>query len=163
MSLTLTAEAFDSADAQALVAALDAEMSLAYLPDQMFGKNLRPEHLQDGQGAFVIARLEGRPVGCGALRRLDATTAEVKRMYVDPEVRGRGVAKAILRYLIDAGRQMSVTRLVLETGIHQLEAISLYRGAGFRPIECFGEYATSPTSLCFEKTGVEISSRVERD
>jgi putative acetyltransferase len=151
LSLSLTTEALDSADARKLVAALDAEMSLVYLPEQMHGKNLRPEHLEDGQGVFVIARVDGRPVGCGALRRLSESTGELKRMYVDPEVRGRGVAKAILGYLTDAGRQMGMRRLVLETGTHQVAAIGLYGNAGFRPIECFGEYAESPTSLCLER------------
>jgi putative acetyltransferase len=151
MTLTLTAEAFDSADARKLVTALDAEFSLAYTPDQMFGKNLRPEHLEEGRGLFIIARVDGRPIGCGALRRIDDSTAELKRMYVDPGERGRGVAKAILAYLTDAGQKMGVRRLVLETGVHQGAAISLYRGAGFIPIDCFGEYAGTPTSLCFEK------------
>ena len=72
-------------------------------------------------------------------------------MYVEPGQRGRGVAKAILEHLEAAARELGTHRLVLETGIYQAEAIGLYRRAGFRPIGCFGEYADSPTSVCFEK------------
>jgi putative acetyltransferase len=151
MEVTVAVEPFDSADAIRLVAALDAHLASRYSPDQMFGPNLRPEHLQPGLGTFVIARAGGRAVGCGALRRRDDTTSEVKRMYVEPEVRGRGVAKEILEHLEAAARAMGSHRLVLETGIYQAEAIGLYGRAGFSPIACFGEYADSSTSVCFEK------------
>lgn len=152
MRITIAAEPFDSADARRLVAALDSHLAGRYPPEQRFGPNLRPEHLVPGLGTFVIARLEGRAVGCGAVRRLDETTAEVKRMYVEPEQRGQGVAKAILERLEDDARALGAGRLVLETGIHQDDAIGLYRRAGFSPIDCFGEYAEVPTSVCFEKT-----------
>jgi GNAT superfamily N-acetyltransferase len=99
----------------------------------------------------VIAKADGLAVGCGAFRMLDEVTAEVKRMYVDPAVRGRGVGREILDHLESAAHALGARRLVLETGTLQAEAISLYRRAGFKPIDCFGEYATSPTSLCFEK------------
>jgi GNAT superfamily N-acetyltransferase len=99
----------------------------------------------------VVARAEGRALGCGALRKLDDATAEVKRMYVEPEMRGRGVAQEILDHLEATGRDFGVHRLVLETGIYQAEAIGLYRRAGFKPIRCWGEYAETLTSVCFEK------------
>ena len=151
MKITVAAEPFDSDDARRLVAALDTHLAGLYPPEQRFGPNLRPEHLGSGRGAFVIARADGVAVGCGALRKLDETTAELKRMYVEPEVRGRGVGKAILDHLERTARALGARRLVLETGTFQTEAIGLYRRAGFDPIDCFGEYSTSPTSLCFEK------------
>ena len=147
----LAQEPFDSADARRLIAALDEHLASRYPPDQRFGPNLKPEHLAAGLGTFVVARIDGRAVGCGALRKLDETTAEVKRMYVAPEQRGRGVAKQILEHLEEAGLGLGVHRLVLETGIYQAEAIGLYRSAGFKPIRCWGEYAESVTSVCFEK------------
>jgi putative acetyltransferase len=152
LTITVGAEPFDSADARRLVAALDAHLASRYSPDQMFGANLHPEQLKPGLGTFVIARADGVAIGCGALRRRDDTTSEVKRMYVEPALRGRGVARAILEHLEAAARELGTQRLVLETGIHQAEAIGLYRRAGFIPIGCFGEYAASPTSICFEKT-----------
>lgn len=151
MTITIATEPFDSPDASRLVAALDAHLASRYSPDQRFGPNLRPEHLQPGLGTFVIARADGVAVGCGAVRRLDETTCEVKRMYVEPELRGRGVGKTILDDLQAAARALGAQRLVLETGIYQDEAIALYRGAGFTQIECFGEYAHVPTSVCMEK------------
>ena len=104
-----------------------------------------------GVGTFVIARAGGRAIGCGALRRRDPTTVEAKRMYVDPAMRGRGVARQILDHLESAARAMGAERLVLETGIYQEEAIGLYRGAGFDAVDCFDEYVGVPTSVCFEK------------
>lgn len=152
MTIRISTEPFDSVDARRLIAALDEHLARRYSPDQRFGPNLKPEHVEAGTGTFVVARTEGRAVGCGALRKLDATTAEVKRMYVEPELRGRGVAKQILDHLEVAARNLGVTRLVLETGIYQAEAIGLYRRAGFAPVRCWGEYAESLTSVCFEKT-----------
>jgi putative acetyltransferase len=149
--ITIAAEPFDSAEARRLIAALDAHLSSRYTPEQRFGPNLKPAQLAPGLGTFVIARVEGRAVGCGAIRLLDPTTVEVKRMYVEPEQRGRGVAKEILQHLEAAGRELGAERAVLETGIHQDEAIGLYRRAGYVPVDCWGEYTTSPTSICFEK------------
>lgn len=151
MQITIAAEPFDSADARRLITALDEHLAGRYSPDQRFGPNLKPEQLAVGIGAFVIARADGRAVGCGALRTLDKTTAEVKRMFVEPELRGRGIAKQVLDHLEDIARQLDVQRVVLETGIYQAEAIALYRRAGFRPVRCWGEYAESLTSVCFEK------------
>jgi putative acetyltransferase len=153
LEITVAApEPFDSADARRLVAALDAHLAARYPPEQRFGPNLKAEHIGPGLGTFLVARLDGVAVGCGALKRLDETSVEVKRMYVEPELRGRGVAKKILDSLEDAARALGARRLVLETGIYQDEAIGLYRRAGFFEIECFGEYARVPTSVCFEKT-----------
>jgi len=148
---SIAVEAFDSHDARRLVAALDASLTDLYPPEQRFGSNLKAEHLEDGRGSFVVAREAGRAVGCGAIRLLDPTTAEVKRMYVEPEDRGKGVGSAVLASLEAAARQLGAQRVVLETGVHQEAAISLYRRTGFTPVDCWGEYASSPTSICFEK------------
>ncbi|HSS92408.1 MAG TPA: GNAT family N-acetyltransferase [Candidatus Dormibacteraeota bacterium] len=151
MSLSIVAEAFESSDAQRLIAALDAGLAAVYPPEQRFGPNLKPAQLADGRGTFVIARDGGRAVGCGAIRLLDTTTAEVKRMYVEPDERGKGVGRAVLDSLEATARQMGVRRLVLETGVHQEVAIALYTRAGFTLVDCWGEYLSSPTSVCFQK------------
>ena len=83
---------------------------------------------------------------------LDATTGEIKRMYVEPDQRGRGVGRAVLGRLEAAARQLGAQRLVLETGNHSPDALALYRRAGFTQLDCWGEYATSPTSVCMEKS-----------
>jgi putative acetyltransferase len=149
--ISIAAEPFDSDDARRLVAALDAGLAELYSPEQRFGPNLKANHLEDGRGTFLVARDGSRAVGCGAIRLLDPTTAEVKRMYVEPEQRGKGVGWAVISGLEAAARQLGVKRLVLETGVHQDAAIALYRRAGFTQLDCWGEYASSPTSVCFDK------------
>ena len=151
MSWTITAERFDTDDARRLVAELDAHLAARYPPEQRFGPNLKPEHLEDGRGTFVVVRDDGRAIGCGALRLLEATTAEVKRMYVEPGWRGRGVGQSVLAHLETAARGLGVRRLVLETGIYQEAAIKLYQRAGFTRVDCWGEYASSPSSVCLAK------------
>jgi putative acetyltransferase len=151
MEIAIRPEPFDAPDARRLVAALDAHLAARYSPDQMFGPHLKAAMVTPGVGTFLIARADGVAVGCGALRRRDVTTLEVKRMYVAPEMRGRGVAKQILEQLEIAAQAMGATRLVLETGIYQDEAIGLYRSVGFSQIDCFDEYIGTPTSVCFEK------------
>jgi putative acetyltransferase len=151
MSIAIVPEPFDSADARRLIEALDAHLASRYTPEQRFGPNLKPAQVAPGLGTFVVARMDGRPVGCGAVRLLDPTTVEVKRMYVDPEMRGRGIAREILAHLEGAGRTLGARRAVLETGVYQDEAIGLYRNAGYREVDCWGEYTTSPTSVCYEK------------
>jgi putative acetyltransferase len=151
LSLSIDPEPFDSRDAQRLIAALDAGLAELYPPEQRFGPNLKAQHLESGRGTFLVARDDGRAVGCGAIRLLDATTAEVKRMYVEPDERGRGVARAVLASLEAAARQLGARRLVLETGTHSPDALALYDRGGFTQIDCWGEYATSPTSVCMEK------------
>jgi putative acetyltransferase len=126
-------------------------MAELYPPEQRFGPNLKAEHLEEGHGVFLVARDGDRAVGCGAIRLLDQATAEAKRMYVEPDHRGRGVGRALLAGLEAAARQLGVQRLVLETGTYQEAAISLYLRAGFTQVDCWGEYASSPTRICYEK------------
>lgn len=149
--LTISAESFESADARRLVAALDAELGALYPPENRFGPRFTAHHAAEGRGAFLVARLDGEAAGCGAITLLDADTAEVKRMYAAPEARGRGVGRAILERLEGLARGFGVSRLVLETGIHQAEAIALYERAGYRRVDCWGDYAASATSVCYEK------------
>jgi len=149
--LSIAAEPFDSDDARRLIEALDAGLAELYPPEQRFGPNLKAHHLEGVRGTFLVARDGERAVGCGAIRLLDPTTAEAKRMYVEPEKRGKGVGRAVLAGLEAAAKELGVRRLVLETGIYQDAALSLYRRAGFTQVDCWGEYASSPTSICMEK------------
>jgi putative acetyltransferase len=145
------AEPFESADARRLIAALDEHLASRYPAEQRFGPNLKPAQIAPGLGTFVIARADGRAIGCGALRLLDETTAEVKRMFVEPAQRGRGVGQEILDHLEAVAATLGARRLVLETGVFQEDAIGLYLRAGFSQVGCWGEYATAPTSVCYEK------------
>jgi GNAT superfamily N-acetyltransferase len=72
-------------------------------------------------------------------------------MYVEPDQRSKGVAQAVLAALEEDAKKLGVRRLVLETGSYSGAALSFYRRAGFTPVDCWGEYAASPTSICMEK------------
>ena len=141
-----------SAAAQSLIAALNAELAAQYPEPGATHFRLDADEVAEGRGAFLVASIEGRPVGCGAVRRLEGRTGEIKRMYVAPQERGRGVGRAILDALEAEARRLGLTRLVLETGVRQREAIALYERAGFGHIAPFGEYVASPTtSVCMAK------------
>jgi GNAT superfamily N-acetyltransferase len=114
------------------------------------GPKPRPEEFQPPDGTFLLARLDEKAVGCGGISRLDATTVEVRRMYVAPEARGQGISRAVLERLLQEARDLGYTTVRLETGNRQSEAIGLYRGAGFQPIPCWGPFVEDPISLCFE-------------
>ena len=100
---------------------------------------------------FLVAYLGGDPVACGGLRAIDAEHGEVKRMYVVPERRGTGVSTAVLRALEAEARARAWTRLVLETGPAQPDAVRFYEREGFTPIPLFGHYIGSDLSLCYAK------------
>lgn len=142
-----------SADASRLIAALNAELQALFPEPGATHFALTPAQVQEGDGAFVIAYLDGVAVGCGAVRRLDETTAELKRMYVDPAVRGRGIGRALVEALEREARELGVARVVLETGTRLMPAVRLYESMGYGPIALFAEYVLSPdTSRCFGKS-----------
>lgn len=135
-----------------LIAALNAELSGAYSEPGATHFSLDPEEVTTGRGAFLVIHQDGIPVGCGALRRLDAETAELKRMYVSPTVRGQGLGRRLVAALEAEAWTLGVRRLVLETGIRQTAALALYERTGFHPIPLYGEYCLSPeTSICLGK------------
>lgn len=102
-------------------------------------------------GVFVMARIDGTAVGCGGIRRYDAESAEVKRIFVSEAARGRGISRAIMLALQSQARALGYRRLVLETGAKQIAAIGLYESLGYTRITNFGEYADDPMSRCYEK------------
>jgi GNAT superfamily N-acetyltransferase len=141
-ALVIEPEAFDSAVAQELVAAVQQEYVRRYGgPDET---PIEPGEFDPPSGVFVVGRRGGAPVASGALRRLDDQTAEVKRMYVAPEARRQGVARAVLAYLEKHARSAGVARLVLETGDEQPEALAFYTAAGYRPVTPYGFYRCYP-------------------
>jgi GNAT superfamily N-acetyltransferase len=99
----------------------------------------RDEDLTPPAGFFVVARLNGLPVGCGALKRLNARSGEIKRMWTAPSARGRGVARRILRFLETTARDSGLRILRLETNRALKEAQALYRGEGFREVARFND------------------------
>lgn len=144
-------EPFDSADAQALAAAQQREMHGLY-GEADIGPARVADMFVEPDGAFVVARDEaGRAVACGGLCRYDGGRAELKRMYVLPEARGRGLGRLVLEELEAAARRLGYGGVVLETGDRNVEALGLYRASGYEPIPCYGVYATRALSVCLEK------------
>jgi GNAT superfamily N-acetyltransferase len=150
-ALIIRSEDLSSPTAQQLVSALNAELDARYPEDGANFFRLEPEEVSNGRGMFLAAYLNGKPVGCGAVRRIEPHVAEIKRMYVTPAARGRGIGRQILDALESHARQLGATRLVLETGPRQPEAIALYARAGFAEIPLFGEYIGSRFSVCMAK------------
>ena len=140
-----------SPTARGLIEALNVELSGCYPEEGACHFRLDPDEVTAGRGAFLVAFRSGKPIGCGAVRRIEQGSGELKRMYVRPEERGRKVGRAILAALEVEARALGLSRLLLETGVRQTEAIALYRKAGFSDIVPFGEYVASPLSLCMAK------------
>jgi putative acetyltransferase len=135
----------------ALILALNEELSRRYPEPGANHFRLDIDEVAPGRGAFFVAYAGDRAVGCGAIRRLDADTAEIKRMYVAPGMRGRGVGRVVLAALEEEARRLGASRIVLETGERQREALTLYSAAGFSRIPAFGEYVGWPLSVCMAK------------
>ena len=100
---------------------------------------------------YLIAFSDGSPVGCGALRKLDDRTAEIRRMYVLRQARRTGIARGILVHLEEEASRLGYDALLLETGNRQHPAMSLYESYGFTRIPLFGHYVNDPTSVCYFK------------
>jgi GNAT superfamily N-acetyltransferase len=104
------------------------------------------------RGAFLVAWLDGEPAGCVGWRsRRPDGEAELKRMWVALHARRRGVAKALLAAVEDSARAAGRTRMVLETGVAQPEAMALYAASGYALIPNFGHYADSPLSRSYAR------------
>ena len=100
----------------------------------------------------VVVYLDEKPVGCGAIKKFDDFSVEVKRMFVSLEKRGNGIAQEIVLELQKWTKELGYKKCVLETGIRQTEAVKLYQKNGFQRIENYGQYKGKENSICFEKT-----------
>jgi GNAT superfamily N-acetyltransferase len=144
---TIGAVAWGDSAATALWAEQQAELAAIYgVPD------LESDLGLEGLLASLVALdAAGIPVGCGVLRDVGDRLGELKRMYVAPTRRGRGISRLVLRELERRARDAGLERLILESGLRQPEAIGLYRSAGYTQIPNFGIYAAEPESVCFGK------------
>lgn len=151
--IEIRAESMDSSSSRTLISALDAELSERYFDagtEEHF--RLQPEQVLPGHGMFLVAYVGGQPRACGAIRLIDAHTAEIKRMYVDASVRSQGVGRRVLDSLETEARTLGANAIVLETGPRQPEAIAMYSGAGFSTITAYGNHVSSPHSIFMGKT-----------
>ncbi|MET0965780.1 MAG: GNAT family N-acetyltransferase [Nakamurella sp.] len=143
---------YDDPDVQLLV----AEVQLVYL--ERYGHQdhspIAAAEFDPPDGTFLLAAVDGMPAAMGGWRRHlldDGAAAEVRRMYVSPQFRGRGLARAVLAELETTARDNGYPLMILETGVVQPEALELYRSSGYRDVPPFGHYAGSPLSVCLGK------------
>lgn len=154
-SVTIRREHPGTKAASLLIAELDAYLSPLYPQESQHGYSI--EKLVQQQVEFFVLYHNGEPAGCAGVQFFNGgqgpggAYGELKRMYVRDGFRGRGFAKKLLAHLEKLAMDQSVTKMRLETGIHQPEAVGLYGKAGYYRIPPFGNYWDDPVSLCYEK------------
>lgn len=138
----------DHPDFQKLVAALDADLATRDGEEHAFFSQFNKMNTLK----YAMVAYENEiPVGCGAARDFSADAMEIKRMYVPPEHRGKGIASKLLKELEQWIKELNYCRCVLETGKKQPEAIALYLKQGYQAIPPYGQYKNVENSVCFEK------------
>jgi len=148
-TVTIVAARPDSHEAMELLGELDAALhEYPYPPESRHAFSV--EKLIRESVAFFLAFYGDQLAACGGVKLL-ADYGEVKRMYVRPAFRRKGLGKAILNHLAEHARTNGINTLRLETGIYQLEAIGLYDGWGFQRRGPFGDYKNDPNTIYFEK------------
>lgn len=148
--LELRDEPYDGPSAQELIDAVQQEYVVRYgSPDTT---PVDPAEFAPPDGRFVVGYLDTDAVAMGGVRRIDQGTVEIKRMYVIPEQRGRGLSRVVLAHLETLARELGATRILLETGQKQPEAMRLYETAGYERVEGFGHYRCEPDSVSYGKT-----------
>lgn len=138
----------DNKDFQKLVAALDADLRIRDGEEHGFYAQYNKI---DTIKHVVVAYENNEPVGCGAVKKYDSDTMEVKRMYVPPEKRNKGIASVVLKELEQWTAELNYKKCLLETGKKQPEAIALYKKNGYKIVPNFGQYENVANSVCFEK------------
>jgi GNAT superfamily N-acetyltransferase len=144
-------ESYGSEAAQRLTGALAEELLGRYEGSGGSGPEPAVSDFEPPDGGFLVGYEDDEAVACGGVCRYDERTAEIRRMYVVPGRRGHGLSRAILAELEEEARSLGYEVVWLETGNRQLEAVGLYRSAGYEPIARFGPYVDDERSVCFEK------------
>lgn len=130
----------ESGDGAVLVQAMRDEIAELYGGLELDGPAMPAAgaaELSGPGGAFVVGYVDAAPACCGGVKRLDGRSCEIKKMYVVPSLRGRGIARALLRELEDVGRRLGYELARLDTGPRQGHAQALFESEGYRPIEDF--------------------------
>lgn len=99
----------------------------------------------------VLIYLNDIAVGCGAIKKMDNSAVEVKRMFVSSDKRGKGIAQKILTELEVWAKELGYKKCILETGKRQVEAVNFYHKCKYKVIPNYGQYAKMENSICFEK------------
>ena len=131
-----------------LVNDLDKDLWKRYGTAQL---EYQPYNIIENLQTVVIANTENSPVGCGCFKKLETDTVEVKRMYVMPEQRGKGIGTLLMKELEKWARESGFEFIVLETGSGQPEALHLYKKQGYSIIPNYGQYSGMKESICMKK------------
>ncbi len=135
-------------DFQKLVVALDKVLAVLDGDDHSFYAQYNK---LDAIKHVVVLFENNVAIGCGAIKEYDGSTMEVKRMFVDPTQRGKGIATLVLIELENWAKELGYKKCILETGKKQTDAIRLYEKNNYLLMENYGQYAGVDYSLCFEK------------
>ncbi len=138
----------DHKDFQSLVHQLDEYLAIIDGEDHDFYNQFNSTELLDN---CIVIYENGNPIGCGALKRFDTTDFEIKRMFVRPLHRGKGIASHILKELENWAKELGTLHCVLETGKRMPDAIALYTKNGYKKIPNYGQYVGIENSCCFKK------------
>ncbi|MAS69898.1 GNAT family N-acetyltransferase [Zunongwangia profunda] len=135
-------------DFQHLVSELDGELSKRNgETNEFFAQYNKIDQIKH----VIIATIDDKPVGCGAMKAYDSDTMEIKRMFVPIEMRGKGIAVHILKNLEKWAKEMNYSKCILETGNKMLEAIRLYEKSNYKVVPNYGQYNGIEDSICFKK------------
>jgi len=146
--LTLIRTNSNNADFIQLVALLDKDLAVRDGDEHAFYAQFNKV---DSIKQVVVAYQNGMPVACGAIKPLSETAAEVKRMFVHPDYRKKGIAAKILTELEAWATELTFEECVLETGRKQPEAIALYQKVGYQVRPNYGQYIGVDNSVCMAK------------
>ncbi|MEO3944302.1 GNAT family N-acetyltransferase [Gorillibacterium sp. CAU 1737] len=140
-------------DLHQLIDKLDLYLQSVYPPEEIFVLDFSDPHIEET--LFLMAYLGEQPVACGAYKPLGEEMAELKRIFVDPEFRNRGLASKLIAELERLALEQQIRIMRLETGEGQPEAVRLYEKLGYAHIPRYGEYRCCDSSICMEKVLTE--------
>ena len=146
--LTLIRTDSDHTDFRQLVALLDKDLAVRDGDDHTFYAQFNKV---DAIKEVIVAYQNDVPVGCGAIKPFSATEAEVKRMFVHPDYRNKGIAAKIVTALENWATEIGFSATVLETGKKQPEAIALYQKIDYQITTNYGQYVGVDNSVCMTK------------
>lgn len=135
-------------DFQNLVQLLDADLAIRNGEDHSFYDQFNKI---DAIKNCIVIYVDEIPAACGAFKKFDEETVEIKRMYTNPDFRKRGLATAIVKELEFWAKELNYTKAVLESSLEQNEALSVYEKSGYTRIPNYGQYIGIDKSVCYEK------------
>ncbi|WP_268847234.1 GNAT family N-acetyltransferase [Flavobacterium aestivum] len=147
--ITIKRTTSESADFQKLVVLLDEALRIKDGEDHDF---YAQHNTLDKINHVVVCYQDNVAIGCGAFKEFDSNAVEIKRMFVHPDYRGKGIASSVLKELEIWASELHYTNCVLETGRNNPEAIALYQKSGYEIIPNYDQYENIDTSVCLKKS-----------